>query len=75
MTQAGVQRDRDDRRWLVTEARIGEGPLLLRLGEPAERIEGEVGRTYRNLVAIIAAGTKVSQLWSAVASALATVTV
>ncbi len=49
------QRDRDERRWLVTESLIGEGPLLLRLAQPAALIEDEVSRSYRNLVAILAA--------------------
>jgi signal transduction histidine kinase len=60
------QRDRDDHRWLVTEARIGDGPLLLRLAQPALLIEEEVSRSYRNLVAIVAAALLLMAIGGAV---------
>jgi len=46
--------DARGRRWLVTEARLGDGPLLLRLAQPARELEDEVSRSLRSLVGIVA---------------------
>jgi signal transduction histidine kinase len=44
----------DGRRWLVTEAPLGERPLLLRLAAPAQRLEAAVWESLRSLIAIVA---------------------
>ncbi len=40
----------DGARWLVSEAKVGDGPLVLRLAQPAREIEREVWRSLRSLV-------------------------
>ena len=45
--------DASGRRWLVTEARLGDGPLLLRLAQPAHPIEEEVSRPVKRLSLIV----------------------
>ena len=67
VAQAGQSRDelgagggqrwetaRDGRRWLVTEVPLGDRPLLLRLAEPASRLEAGVWESLRSLIAIVA---------------------
>ncbi|GEJ57809.1 sensor histidine kinase [Anaeromyxobacter diazotrophicus] len=44
----------DGSRWLVTEAPLGDRPLLLRLAEPASRLEAAVWESLRTLIAIVA---------------------
>src|SRR6266702_3390913 len=40
----------DGARWLVSEAKVGDGPLVLRLAQPAREIEREVWRSLRSVV-------------------------
>lgn len=44
-------------RWLDTEALVGGGPLVLRLVEGADRVEGELSRPFRRLAALVAVAT------------------
>jgi signal transduction histidine kinase len=46
--------DGQGRRWLVTAARVGDGPLVVRLVQPARAIEGDVARSLRSLVVTLA---------------------
>lgn len=43
----------DGSRWLVTEVALGDRPLLLRLAEPATRLEARVWGSLRSLIAIV----------------------
>ncbi len=45
--------DSKGQRWLVTESRVGEAPLLLRLAQPAAALEAEVDPPLRTLAAIV----------------------
>ncbi len=45
--------DASGRRWLVTQAPVGDSPLLLRLAQPARPLEDEVSRPLRSLSAIV----------------------
>ncbi|HEX7487700.1 MAG TPA: hypothetical protein VF341_02245, partial [Anaeromyxobacteraceae bacterium] len=53
LSAAGGQRwleAQDGARWLVSEAKVGDGPLVLRLAQPAREIEREVWRSLRSVV-------------------------
>lgn len=68
LAAAGGQAWRDDaagRRWLLTEARIGDGPLLLRLAQPAAALEVEVDRSLGTLAGIVAAALLLAALGGA----------
>ncbi len=45
------------RRWLVTEALVGEGPLVLRLVQAADEVEGPLFAPFRRLEALVAFAT------------------
>lgn len=46
--------DADGGRWLVTQAEVGETPLVLRLVLSARDVEGDLGAPFRRLVATVA---------------------
>jgi signal transduction histidine kinase len=47
--------DGERRRWLVSEARLGNGPLLLRLVQASRSVEGGLSTPFRRLVIAVAA--------------------
>jgi signal transduction histidine kinase len=53
-SQAWVK-DRAGRRWLVSEAKVGEGPLLLRLVQAERSVEGGLSTPFHRLVVAVAA--------------------
>jgi signal transduction histidine kinase len=57
--------DASGRRWLVTEARLGDGPLLLRLAQPAKSLEDEVSRPLRSLSLIVGVALLLASLGGA----------
>ncbi len=57
--------DSSGRRWLVTEARLGESPLLLRLAQPERPLQDEVSRPLRSLSLIAGAALLLASLGGA----------
>ncbi len=58
-------RDGKGHQWLVTEARLGAGPLLLRLAEPADVLRAEAARSVRSLVTMLVGALLIAALGGA----------